>query len=499
MAKRHHDPDAEDTVSRGTDNDDDAMMGDPDPDENTVRMGAPAQRMEAAPTDSVGATNVTEVSDYEVRSQPLRIDPSNSWHTVTQIITDALHDIRTTLRDASEDLLAVVEAPNLLRATWNPIANAFDSLAAAARPGMPTPPAAAAATPLATPVEAARDVIMQDPDDDSSRISGLTPLSSRPGTPVPNARARSPQPPTPDTTCNKGKGKALGPREPTPTPPRMPSLVAHPMRKPTLEEILSISDVYTGPSSSSTLYAAVASHAAMPTTASRDSRSSSPGSSRAASRISSRVEAEVKCKTVKCRRVRGPPGAARCLYIRFANPPTAEARASPLAIVATTNAALAEHVDDRLRLTATSADWTRNGMLYIQFLEIPLEGAEAAIRMIAHTRKWGGPTNSSEMVMVERYVRTFQICFRVVACVDDNGQLLNAQQVAEAAFANSSAMQAVMPARRINFMPPWNGASTTTLVIEIVDTSTLARQRALVGTQVAFANGVRTAQPLEDR
>ncbi|TFK79486.1 hypothetical protein K466DRAFT_456692, partial [Polyporus arcularius HHB13444] len=41
--------------------------------------------------------------------------------------------------------------------------------------------------------------------------------------------------------------------------------------------------------------------------------------------------------------------------------------------------------------------------------------------------------------------------------------------------------------------------ATTTLVVEIADTSSRARQRALAGTTVPFANGVRTAQVLEDR
>ncbi|KAI0633447.1 hypothetical protein C8Q77DRAFT_1157648 [Trametes polyzona] len=523
-------------------------MDDPDADNDTVRVGTIAQSMEATQPPEVA--QVTEAGDYEVRSQALRIDPHNAWHTVTQVITDAIHDIQMVFRDAHAKLVAAAHSLNLLQATYNLIANALDALgkeldrtfvrelgmeprhyqwlrnillapASRPRPQVPLPEVELVARP-----EVAPDLAMKDDGaaDRQSRISSLTPLSSRAGSPMTDNSNHTRPPATPQQLHrDKGKGKRRAGREPTPTPPSSPPSAHQPARKwqrahsitsdgapgephmpnlpnprtvellmrrypnPMLEQLLNISDAFTGLSTMS--YAAAASRATMPTT-SDGSRGPSPAPARVAPRANSRLNAEIACKQSKRKRVHGPPGAARRLYVQFTNPPPAEAQASPLTIVGAVNTALANHGDPRMRLRASAAYWTRNGMLYIQFLDIPPEGAEAAIRTVAQANGWGGTGSTPEDVTVEHYVRTSQICFRVVACVDDNGRPLEAQQVAAAAFANSPHMQEVMPVRRISFMPPHDGATTTTLVVEIADTSTLARQRTLIGTHVAFSNGV---------
>ena len=53
--------------------------------------------------------------------------------------------------------------------------------------------------------------------------------------------------------------------------------------------------------------------------------------------------------------------------------------------------------------------------------------------------------------------------------------------------------------RRVSYLPPTSHADTTTMIVELADTTTAARQRALAGTQVMFANGTRTAQEWEER
>ncbi|KAH9896581.1 hypothetical protein C8Q73DRAFT_686108 [Cubamyces lactineus] len=176
-----------------------------------------------------------------------------------------------------------------------------------------------------------------------------------------------------------------------------------------------------------------------------------------------------------------------------------EARESPLTMICAINDAFANHPDENMQMRAMSADWTAAGQIIFQFLDVPREGAENIIRNFVHARNWG-PGNDLNMITVERHIRTSQLCFRGVACIGDDNQPLDARQVAEAAFRNSPVWQEMLPLiRRVSFIPPQMGSSTTTLVVEIADTSTLARQRALVGTQATFPNATRTAQAMEDR
>ena len=265
----------------------------------------------------------------------------------------------------------------------------------------------------------------------------------------------------------------------------------------TLEEILSLSDAFAGPSRPRPhTYA----EAARATPSPPPTRSVTPVSSRASSRAGAQMAATTKRQQGKRRRIRAPAGASRRIYIRFPNPPPAEMRVGPLTIVSTVNAALATQPDEHMCMRATSADWTPSGQLYIQFLsEIPSAAAfDGIIREIATINNWGGNQNTAVAPTVERHIYTSQLCFRAVECVDGDGNLLDPQQVAVDAFRNAPQWLDA-PVRRVSFMPPRNGASTTTLVVEIADTSSRARQRALAGTQVPFYNGVRTAQVLENR
>ncbi|KAJ8481619.1 hypothetical protein ONZ51_g5855 [Trametes cubensis] len=176
-----------------------------------------------------------------------------------------------------------------------------------------------------------------------------------------------------------------------------------------------------------------------------------------------------------------------------------EARESPLTMVCAINDTFANHPDENMQMRVMSADWTAAGQIIFQFLDVPREGAENIIRDFVHARNWG-PGNDLNMITVERHIRTSQLCFRGVACIGDDRQPLDARQVAEAAFRNSPMRQEMLPLIwRVSFIPPQTGSSTTTLVVEIADTSTLARQRALVGTQATFPNATRTAQAMEDR
>ncbi|KAI0822543.1 hypothetical protein BC628DRAFT_668292 [Trametes gibbosa] len=104
-----------DTVSLGTRDDDEEFMDDaPDPENDTVRVpiapptaGTPSG---LATAGGVGAESVTAFGDeygpddYRVRSQRLRISPSDDWHAVTQIAADAIHDIRMLFPRASARL-----------------------------------------------------------------------------------------------------------------------------------------------------------------------------------------------------------------------------------------------------------------------------------------------------------------------------------------------------------------------------------------------------------
>ncbi|KAI0824725.1 hypothetical protein BC628DRAFT_1419832 [Trametes gibbosa] len=545
----------------------------PDPENDTVRVpiapptaGTPSG---LATAGGVGTESVTAFGDeygpddYRVRSQRLRISPSDDWHAVTQIAADAIHDIRMLFRDVRGELLASIDSPNMLQATYNPIANELDSLGAeldelfvqslgmeprhyqwklAFLEGIGNRPRIPRATSGST-------AGMAQPTD----VEMAGPVSAGAAAPV-RVPTPAPLPPEPgDTTANdatnnvnkrrdKGKGKARADREPTPPP-----TAAQPMRKrprantmplreeyiPTpapqlpnprtvellmqryphasLEDILNLSDAYasssaahttyerpptpsTAPPSSPSTYAAIAARFTSPVPS-----ISSRGLSRPVSQASSRAEAETQRPRGKRRRVRGPPGASRRLYARFANPPPAEMRAGALTVVGAVNAALANQANEHLRVRATSADWTASGQLFIQFAGVLPDGLVPVIRDIVIQHGWGGPANGPDAVTVERYAITSQLCFRGVPCVDGQGNPLDAQTVAQAAFEHSPEWQEVLPARRINFMPPRDGASTTTLVVEITDTSSRARQRALAGTSLPFPDGVRTAQILEDR
>ncbi len=503
--------------------------------------------------------------DYRVRSQQLRISPSDDWHAVTQIAADAIHDIRMLFRDVRGELMASVESPNMLQAIYNPIANELDSLGAelhelfvqnlgmeprhyqwslsflglSSAPRLRNPQATGG--PLdtithpdiemgdAAPIDAL--AVPQPP----ATTSAAAPPPRAP-TPAPNSPAASEAADNTTRRRNKGKGKARADREPSPAPsaaqsmrkrqradtiprreeygpppaphlpnPRTVELLMQRYPHATLEDILDLSDAYAGPSATynnpptpppaaASTYAAIAARFTSPV-----STVGARSPSRSASRTSSRVEAEIRRSRGKRRRVRGPPGASRRLYVRFANPPPAERRAGALAVVGAVNAALANHPNEQLRVRATSADWTNAGQLYIQFAGILPEGLAPTIHEVVVHQGWGGPANGPAAVTVERYAITSQLCFRAVPCRDDNGNLLDAQAVAQAAFEHSPEWQEVLPARRANFMPPRDGASTSTLVIEITDTSSRARQRALAGTTLPFADGVRTAQVLEDR
>ncbi|KAL1944176.1 hypothetical protein VTO73DRAFT_3361 [Trametes versicolor] len=421
----------------------------PDPDNDTIRVpiavlgGAALAGAVGTGTEEVIDTGFEDQNDYRVRSQPLRISPSDNWHTVTQLAADAIHDIRMLFRDVRSELLAAVESPNMLEATYNPIANELDSLGAEldelfvqslgleprhyqwTMPFLdglgrfPRPPRTSSDHATDNGAQA-RDVTMRDATPASA---GAAPQAH--GTPAAAAPSRASTPVTSDAPMsetddsaaqrrrNKGKGKARADREPSPTPsmaqsmrkrqrantmplreeyapapaphlpnPRTVELLMQRYPHASLDDILDLSDAYAGtsaahtaynspptpppaPAASASTYAAIAARFTSPV-----SSISSRGPSRSASRASSRMEAEIRRSRGKRRRVRGPPGASRRLYARFANPPPAEQRAGALTVVGAVNAALANHTDERLRIRATSGDWTAAGQLFIQFAGI---------------------------------------------------------------------------------------------------------------------------------
>ncbi|KAI0720227.1 hypothetical protein C8T65DRAFT_735979 [Cerioporus squamosus] len=457
----------------------------------------PTPLSESAPEPTPGPYS----GDYEVRSMPLQLDSNDPWHVVTHVVADAIHDIQDLFRRARPELMEHAEATNALRAIYNPIANALNALNTelddtfvqalqfeprhyrtvgersldrfpslppfdSALPGQQPLATATQDTRPATTNAEPRDVDM-DGVGNASPVSNLTELPPS----EPPTRATTPASQTSSTTKkkkkqDKGKGKACEP-SPPPTPPMPPS--AQPMRKRqradsdhseggpapnpevvqrireryphwTLEQVLSISDAYAGPSRPRpSTYAAAARASPSPPP---PPRSTTPGSSRASSRASSRMDAAVRRQQGKRRRIKAPRGASRRLYIRFATPPPAEARVGPLSIVSAVNRALANHPDERLRIRATSADWTMSGQLVIQFFDdIPTGNLEevlySLLQQLAATHNWGGTTNNSAAPTIERHTYTSQLCFRAVACVDDSGQPLDALQTAAAAFQNA--------------------------------------------------------------
>ncbi len=350
--------------------------------------------------------------DYRVRSQQLRISPSDDWHAVTQIAADAIHDIRMLFCDIRRELLASEELPNMLQAIYNPIANELDSLGAElnelfvqslgmephhyqwslsllgglnSAPHLRGPQAPSNSSAL--DVIQHSDIVMEETMPNSVPAAPQAPAQSQVTTPPQRAatpaRSSTPTSEVADNTAqrhNKGKGKARASREPSPTPsaaqsmrkrpradtlprrevyapqpaphlpnPRTVELLMQHYPHATLEEILDLSDVYAGPSAmfhnpptplpaAPSMYATIAARFTSPV-----STVGSRGPSRSASRASSRVEAEIRRTRGKRRRVRGPPGASRRLYVQFAHPPPDEQRAGALAVVGAVNTALANH------------------------------------------------------------------------------------------------------------------------------------------------------------
>ncbi|KAJ8494426.1 hypothetical protein ONZ51_g2323 [Trametes cubensis] len=266
----HSDTDA---LSYGTNGDVDAEMEDePDAEEDTIRLSGasnPPTVGDGLQTDGRGTDGSVDLGQFEVQSQPLRLSPNDPWPAVTQVIVDAIHDIRAIFHDARADLLTAQEPRNVLQAIYNPIANAADTLGEELddifvhalgmeprhyrwllRSGRgPTlrrtaPPTLAATSGAAMepatsggPPQARDDVPMDDTDA-RSMVSALTVLSSGP-----SSRAMTPQTPRSDHSRtgsvgnqrrDKGKGKARAERVDTPPPTATPTPYgspAAPMRK----------------------------------------------------------------------------------------------------------------------------------------------------------------------------------------------------------------------------------------------------------------------------